>query len=379
MQDSFAFTSASGMPAVTTKEEENAAQKLLANGNNTPITLSAIGVGLLALVTMLGVRMQRGLRPGLNDNIVEMKSEDSSINSVAFGEDISELKHGRIATLAALGFPVNVHPFRMGASWMFEADRVLGEWDPLNSLPSDATAECQPPATFFGVGASPAAPQPAVFFVAASSSESTSSSSERRRVVVYEDFGLLKGTPFDYGKEWSKEGAGPGGAGTNIEDCLTEATMETYMNKNGLRYKMNKTAEEREGLKLFGGLLPEIKFNVPFLNVDVNIAAPEVESIWEAIGFTATSNNARRVEEKQKAVAKEAANAEKWGTILQYWKEKYGYSKYYPGSWFYYDQLSSDPDENGRGQINTPADRKMSGFRMRKGGFYLDGTKDERK
>merc|ERR1719375_2680952 len=50
----------------TTKEEENAAQKLLANGNNTPITLSAIGVGLLALVTMLGVRMQRGLRPGLN-------------------------------------------------------------------------------------------------------------------------------------------------------------------------------------------------------------------------------------------------------------------------------------------------------------------------
>jgi hypothetical protein len=319
------------------------------------------------------------MAPGLNNNTVEMQSSDSSINSVAFGEDISELKHGRIATLATLGFPVNVHPFRMGASWMFEADRVLGEWDPLNFLPFDATAECQPMATFFGVGAAPAAPQPAVFFVAASSSESTSSSSERRRVVVYEDFGLLKGTPFDYGKEWSKEGAGPGGAGTNIEDCLTEATMETYMNKNGLRYKMNKTAEEREGLKLFGGLLPEIKFNVPFLNVDVNIAAPQVESIWEAIGFTATSNNARRVEEKQKAVAKEKANAEKWGTILQYWKEKYGYSKYYPGSWFYYDQLSTDPDENGRGQINTPTDRKMSGFRMRKGGFYLDGTKDERK
>merc|ERR1719327_1225220 len=226
----------------TTKEEENAAQKLLANGSNTPITLSAIGVGLLALVTMLGVRMQRGLRPAtvLNDNIVEMKSQDSSINSVAFGEDISELKHGRIATLATLGFPLNVHPFRMGASWMFEADRVLGEWDPLNFLPSDPSAECQPMATFFGVGVSPAAPQPAVFFVAASSSEC-------RRVVVYEDFGLLKGTPFDYGKEWSKEGAGPGGAGANIEDCLTEATMETYMNKNGLRYKMNKTAKEGAG------------------------------------------------------------------------------------------------------------------------------------
>merc|ERR1719236_172710 len=159
-----------------------------------------------------------------------------------------------------------------------------------------------------------------------------------------EDFGLLKGTVFDY----------------------------------GLRFKMNKTAKEREGLKLFGGLLPEFEVNIPILNVDLKVAAPEVESIWEAIGFTATSNNAARVAEKQKAVAKEKKNAEKFGDILAYWKEKYGYSKYYPGSWFYYDQLSTDPDENGRGQINTPANRQMSGFRMRKGGFYLDGTKDTR-
>ena len=87
-----------------------------------------------------------------------------------------------------------------------------------------------------------------------------------------EDFGLLKGTQFDFGKEWTKEGAsGPG----SIEDCLSEATMETYMNKNGLRYKMNKTDKERAGLKLFGGLLPEVSFNVPGLNVDVNIKAPE--------------------------------------------------------------------------------------------------------
>merc|ERR1719191_476452 len=172
-----------------------------------------------------------------------------------------------------------------------------------------------------------------------------------------EDFGLLKGT---------------------VEDCMSEATMEKYMNDNGLRFKMNKTAKEREGLKLFGGLLPEFEVNIPILNVDLKVAAPEVESIWEAIGFTATSNNAARVAEKQKAVAKEKKNAEKFGDILAYWKEKYGYSKYYPGSWFYYDQLSTDPDENGRGQINTPANRQMSGFRMRKGGFYLDGTKDTR-
>ena len=206
-----------------------------------------------------------------------------------------------------------------------------------------------------------------------------------------EDFGLLKGTQFDFGKEWTKEGAsGPG----SIEDCLSEATMETYMNKNGLRYKMNKTDKEREGLKLFGGVLPEFQFTVPGLNVDVNIVAPQVESIWEALGFTATSNNAARVMEKDKAVAKEKANAEgKYKALLDFWKDKYGYVKYYPGSWFYYDQLSTDdaniptggtigsreiPGEEGRGAIGTPI-RKNSGFRMRKGGYYLDGTKDDRK
>lgn len=194
--------------------------------------------------------------------------------------------------------------------------------------------------------------------------------------IAMEDFGLLKGTQFDFGKEWTKEGAsGPG----SIEDCLSEATMETYMNKNGLRYKMNKTDKEREGLKLFGGLLPEVRFTVPGINVDVNIVAPQVESIWEALGFAATSNNARRVEEKMKAVAKEKSKKEgEYKTLVDYWSDKYGYTKYYPGSWFYYDQLSTDPEESGRGAIGTPI-RKMSGFRMRKGGFYLDNTKDSRK
>ena len=119
-----------------------------------------------------------------------------------------------------------------------------------------------------------------------------------------EDFGLLKGTPFDFGREWTKDGMTEQQKGS-IEECMSEATMEKYMNDNGLRFKMNKTAKEREGLKLFGGLLPEFEVNIPILNVDLKVAAPEVESIWEAIGFTATSNNAARVAEKQKAVAKE--------------------------------------------------------------------------
>ena len=116
---------------------------------------------------------------------------------------------------------------------------------------------------------------------------------------------------------------------------------------------------------------------MPVLNVDVNIAAPQVESIWEALGFTATSNNAERVKVKMQAVAQEKANKEVYGDILKFWQERYGYSKYYKGSWFYYDQLSTDDDEATRGAIGTPI-RKMSGFRMRKGGFYLNGKEDDR-
>merc|ERR1719271_380971 len=98
VQDVLALTSASTKPAIATKEEEKAAQKLLPNGNNTPITLCAVGVGLFALVMMLRVRIRKGLReatvpasncafvsdmsqnmiPGLGDNILEMKSHASS-------------------------------------------------------------------------------------------------------------------------------------------------------------------------------------------------------------------------------------------------------------------------------------------------------------
>jgi len=70
---------------MSTKEEEKAAEKVFANSNSAPISLSAIGVGLHALAAMLGVRMQRGLRPVsdpsaplLGGNIMEMKSHGSS-------------------------------------------------------------------------------------------------------------------------------------------------------------------------------------------------------------------------------------------------------------------------------------------------------------
>jgi len=66
------------------KDEEKAAQKLLASSNNMPITLSAIGVGVLALVMMLGVRIRRGFSPAaisLADNLLEMKSQGVSNNT----------------------------------------------------------------------------------------------------------------------------------------------------------------------------------------------------------------------------------------------------------------------------------------------------------
>jgi uncharacterized membrane protein YphA (DoxX/SURF4 family) len=109
VQDTSALTSASRKPAIATKEEEKAAQKLLANGDNTPIMFSAIGGGLFALATMLGVYTRRGLSPatvpGLGDNIMEMKSHSEA-----------------------------------------RADDVPGglEWDPLGLFPSDPTAGLQP-------------------------------------------------------------------------------------------------------------------------------------------------------------------------------------------------------------------------------------------
>jgi len=65
----------------TTQGQDFDLPKTAATGNNTPMSLSAIGVGLLALATMLGVRIVRGSRPatilasGGADNIMEMKSD----------------------------------------------------------------------------------------------------------------------------------------------------------------------------------------------------------------------------------------------------------------------------------------------------------------
>jgi geranylgeranyl reductase len=76
---------------VSDREEEKDVQKLLTNGNgNTPVALSAIGVGLLSLAAMLGVRMWRGLQSSTETDmsvnmapVMEMKSQGSDINGAA--------------------------------------------------------------------------------------------------------------------------------------------------------------------------------------------------------------------------------------------------------------------------------------------------------
>jgi hypothetical protein len=91
----------SGTSPSADREEKQAVQKLLSNDSYSPITLSSIGVGLLSLATMLGVRLRRGLQPAtipassagldlpmntspaLGDNVMEMKSQDSNVKCAA--------------------------------------------------------------------------------------------------------------------------------------------------------------------------------------------------------------------------------------------------------------------------------------------------------
>merc|ERR1719437_268716 len=121
--------------------------------------------------------------------------------------------------------------------------------------------------------------------------------------------------------------------------------MGQELNKDGIRYKMNRTGKEGNEV---GNL-----FGLPF--------APKVASIWEALGFTATSNNEARQKEKLKAIEK-ARMAPKGvlngpgATLRKEWIEKYGYPRLDgTGGIFYADQLSTD---------KVP----MGGFNMGKGG-----------
>jgi hypothetical protein len=82
------FTIADDKPQM--QEEKEAVQDLLANDSIKPITLSAIGIGLLSLATLLGVRMSRGLQQTavVASSGVDMPSNTAS----ALGDGIMEMK-----------------------------------------------------------------------------------------------------------------------------------------------------------------------------------------------------------------------------------------------------------------------------------------------
>jgi hypothetical protein len=109
-------------PKIVDKEEQRAVQKVLATDNSMRIGMSAIGVSLLTLAAMLGVRMRRGLQqatafassgghesdmsfalaPAAAGNILEMKSEESIVRGhVGWSQESS--KNSRPLTLCYAG------------------------------------------------------------------------------------------------------------------------------------------------------------------------------------------------------------------------------------------------------------------------------------
>jgi hypothetical protein len=153
---------------------------------------------------------------------------------------------------------------------------------------------------------------------------------------MFADFGLFKGTKFSFGDTWDGE------------EVISEAALEKRLNKDGLRFRMNRTPQEQEEVGVLGGgALPSITLNLPIIG-ETYIGPPKVASVWEALGFTATSNNKARQQEKLKAIEK-ARTAKKGvlngpgATIRSEWLKKYGYPRLVgSGGIFYADQLSTD-------------------------------------
>jgi hypothetical protein len=65
---------------IAERQEEKAVKNMLPDDSSSPLALSAIGIGLLSLVTMLGFRLRRQLQPDLGETVMEMKSQDPHFN-----------------------------------------------------------------------------------------------------------------------------------------------------------------------------------------------------------------------------------------------------------------------------------------------------------
>jgi len=162
-----------------------------------------------------------------------------------------------------------------------------------------------------------------------------------------EDFGFLKGTNIGFDDIW----------GTN--EVISEVGIEKRLNKDGLRYRLSRTEKEADEVGPMYNL-PGFTVNLPLIG-KTYLGPPKVASIWEALGFTATSNNEARQLEKIRAIEK--ARTSKQGVlngpgaeIRTKWLDKYGYPRLVgSGGIFYADQLSTDK-------------QPMGGFNMGKSG-----------
>jgi hypothetical protein len=154
-----------------------------------------------------------------------------------------------------------------------------------------------------------------------------------------EDFGFMKNSGVGFDDLWEGNAV------------ISEVGIENSLNEDGLRYRLNRTKQEAEAV---GSMydLPGFTVNLPLIG-ETYLGPPKVESIWEALGFTATSNNEARQQEKLKAISKarEAKSGVKGGKgaeIRKEWLDKYGYPRLVgSGGIFYADQLSTDKEPMG--------------------------------
>ena len=162
-----------------------------------------------------------------------------------------------------------------------------------------------------------------------------------------EDFGIFKNTGIGFDDIWDGQ------------EVISEVGLENRLNEDGLRYRLNRTQKEADEVGRLAGL-PGITVNLPLIG-ETYLGPPKVASVWEALGFTATSNNEARQAEKIKAIekARGATKGVKGGKgkeIRSEWLDKYGYPRLVgSGGIFYADQLSTDK-------------QPMGGFNMGKSG-----------
>jgi hypothetical protein len=132
------------IPKNAAKEEVRDAQKLLANDSNTQISLSAVGVGLLASVMMLGVHLRRWLQPGTIVASSSVGGSDMSINMVpAFGDSASNMEmKSQGSNTSSVGSRMQTDIERRSALSVFTSTAAMGAV--LVVAPRSAAAEQVP-------------------------------------------------------------------------------------------------------------------------------------------------------------------------------------------------------------------------------------------